>query len=74
MSPTGPITGPTDGPERWVSRTQLADLMGVSIATIDRLTTDGMPSVTWGRRTRRYQPSVAIAWAAARQRDKEERS
>jgi phage terminase Nu1 subunit (DNA packaging protein) len=56
------------GPERYVTRRELAALMGVSIDTIDRLVVDGMPSVTWGRRTRRFRPSVAIAWAAARER------
>jgi len=42
--------------------------MGVSLATVDRLVTEGMPSVTWGRRTRRFRASVAIGWAEARQR------
>lgn len=53
-------------PERYVSRAQLADLMGVSIGTVDRLVADGMPSETWGMRTRRFRPSVAIAWARQR--------
>jgi excisionase family DNA binding protein len=55
-------------PERFVTRRELAALMGVSVDTVDRLVADGMPSVTWGRRTRRFRPSVAIAWAAARVR------
>jgi len=59
---------PPSGPERYVTRRELAALMGVSIDTVDRLVTDGMPSVTWGRRTRRFRPSVAIAWAAGRER------
>jgi phage terminase Nu1 subunit (DNA packaging protein) len=42
--------------------------MGVSVATVDRLVTEGMPSVTWGRRTRRFRASAAIAWAAERRR------
>jgi len=37
--------------------------MGVSLATLDRMVAEGMPSVTWGRRTRRFRPSAAIAWA-----------
>lgn len=53
----------TPEPERYVSRAELATLMGVSIATVDRLVVDGMPSVTWGRRTRRFRPSIALAWA-----------
>lgn len=40
--------------------------MGVSLATVDRLVAQGMPSVTWGRRTRRFLPSNAINWAAGR--------
>jgi excisionase family DNA binding protein len=51
--------------ERYVTREQLADLMGVSTDTIDRMVKEGMPSETWGRRTRRFRPSVAVAWARA---------
>jgi hypothetical protein len=54
--------------ERYVSRYELARLMGVSIATVDRMVAEGMPSVTWGRRTRRFRPSVAIGWAVERGR------
>jgi excisionase family DNA binding protein len=51
--------------ERYVTREQLAELMGVSTDTIDRMVKQGMPSETWGRRTRRFRPSVAVAWARA---------
>jgi phage terminase Nu1 subunit (DNA packaging protein) len=54
--------------ERYMSRFELAQLMGVSVATVDRMVAEGMPSVTWGRRTRRFRPSVAIGWAAERGR------
>ncbi len=54
--------------ERYVSRYELARLMGVSVATVDRMVADGMPSVTWGRRTRRFRPSAAIGWATERGR------
>jgi hypothetical protein len=54
--------------ERYVSRAELAALMGVSLATVDRLVAEGMPSVTWGRRTRRFRASVAISWASERGR------
>jgi phage terminase Nu1 subunit (DNA packaging protein) len=54
--------------ERYVSRAELAALMGVSLATVDRLVAQGMPSVTWGRRTRRFRPSAAISWASERGR------
>ena len=49
--------------EPFVSRQELARLMGVSVATVDRMVAEGMPSVTWGRRTRRFRPSIAIGWA-----------
>jgi phage terminase Nu1 subunit (DNA packaging protein) len=49
--------------ERYVSRQELAELMCVSVATVDRMVAEGMPSVTWGRRTRRFRPSVALQWA-----------
>jgi len=55
-------------PERYVSRSELAEIMGVSLATVDRMVAEGMPSVTWGRRTRRFRPSLAISWATERGR------
>lgn len=56
-------------PEKYVNRAQLAEIMGVSIATIDRMVAAGMPSETWGRRTRRFLASEAIAWARARSQE-----
>ena len=53
--------------ERYVTRAELAEMMGVSVSTIDRLVHDGMPSETWGMRTRRFLPSRALAWARARE-------
>ena len=41
-------------------------IMGFSIDTVDRLREEGTPYVTWGRRTRRFRASVAVAWAASR--------
>jgi phage terminase Nu1 subunit (DNA packaging protein) len=55
-------------PERYVTRSELAALMGVSVKTVDRLRQDGMPSVVWSRRTRRFLPSRALAWARTRPR------
>lgn len=57
---------PVPEPERYVSRKELADIMGVSVKTIDRFVREGMPSETWGVRSRRFRPSVAIAWARTR--------
>lgn len=55
-------------PERYVTRFKLAQIMGVSVATIDRFVSEGMPSETWGIRTRRFLPSTAVAWARTRAR------
>jgi phage terminase Nu1 subunit (DNA packaging protein) len=62
-------------PERYVDRRELATLMGVNVRTIDRMVRDGMPSESWGLRARRFQPSLALAWARTRgHRAKQSRS
>jgi predicted DNA-binding transcriptional regulator AlpA len=63
---TGRPTPTPMPPERYVDARELAQLMGVSQRTIDRMRGEGMPSVTWGRRTRRYLPSHAMSWAGVR--------
>jgi phage terminase Nu1 subunit (DNA packaging protein) len=56
--------------ERYVDARELAQLMGVSVRTVNRLTVAGMPSETWGMsRTRRYRPSEALEWARSRAYD-----
>jgi phage terminase Nu1 subunit (DNA packaging protein) len=65
---------PVPEPERYVGREEMAQLMGVHICTLDRMVRDGMPSETWGRRTRRFRPSLAIAWARAQGHGDEGRS
>jgi hypothetical protein len=53
--------------ERYVTAAELAETMAVSVKTVRRWTTQGMPSETWGlARTRRYLPSRCIAWARSR--------
>jgi phage terminase Nu1 subunit (DNA packaging protein) len=52
--------------ERYVSRGELAAIMGVSVTTVDRLVRAGMPSETRGLRARRFRPSRAVAWARGR--------
>jgi excisionase family DNA binding protein len=47
-----------------VTRDELAEMMGVSVDTIDRWRHQGMPSVVFGRRSRRFQPSRCVAWAS----------
>ncbi len=64
---SGDVIGlPAREPERFIDRQELAELMGVSVDSIDRLVREGMPSVTRGKRTRRFRASTAIAWASAR--------
>lgn len=62
------VTGlPVESVERYVTRRELAELMHVSLSTIDLMVREGMPSVTWGKRTRRFRASTAIGWAQERQ-------
>jgi phage terminase Nu1 subunit (DNA packaging protein) len=63
------VAAPAAEPERYVTRAELAAIMGVSLPTIDRMVRAGMPSETWGMRARRFRPSIALAWARARRRD-----
>ena len=56
---------PTRPVEPYVTRRELARMMGVSESSVKRLEAAGMPRVTWGLRTVRYLPSVAIGWAKA---------
>jgi phage terminase Nu1 subunit (DNA packaging protein) len=53
--------------ERYVDRKELAAMLGVSASTVDRMRVAGMPSVTYGRRLRRFKPSVCLAWIHARE-------
>lgn len=55
-------------PQRWVTRAELADIMGVSRETVRQFVNDGMPSETWGLRCRRFYPPACIDWARRRAR------
>lgn len=55
--------------EKYVTRLQLAELMGVSPRTISRMMAEGMPYETWGVRARRFLPSVAMEWARSRAKE-----
>ena len=55
--------------ERFVTRAELAEIMGVSIDSVDRMRQKGLPCVTWGLRTVRFQVSTALAWAQAQKRE-----
>jgi predicted DNA-binding transcriptional regulator AlpA len=58
---------PVSTDERYVTRAELAEMMAVSVSTVDRFVRDGMPSETWGTRSRRFLPSRALAWARTRE-------
>jgi hypothetical protein len=60
------MRGRLSASEPYVDRKQLASIMGVSVATVDRMVRAGMPSETWGLRSRRFKPSLALAWAQER--------
>lgn len=59
---------PSVNPEPYITRAELAERMGVSLSTVDQLRKEGLPWVSWGRRTVRFRASTAIAWAQARER------
>lgn len=51
--------------EEYVTARQLADIMGISLRSVEKLRSMGMPCENWGLRAVRFQPSRAIAWARA---------
>jgi phage terminase Nu1 subunit (DNA packaging protein) len=50
----------------YVTRQELAEMMGVSVKTVDRMKQDGLPYVSWGRRLVRFDPQVALSWSPDR--------
>lgn len=60
------VDQPVELKERYVTRAELAHMMGVSVRSVDRLRAMGMPSSTWGIRSRRFLASEAISWAKSR--------
>jgi len=56
-------------PDQLVKRDELAEIMRVSVPTIDRMRRAGMPYVTWGRRLVRFRVADAIAWAEQQHRE-----
>jgi phage terminase Nu1 subunit (DNA packaging protein) len=58
-------TGLAAVPDDLVTRHELAEMMRVSIRTVDQLKREGMPCVTWGRRLVRFRANEAMRWAEA---------
>lgn len=55
-------------PEAYVNRDEMARRLGISVRTLDEMVANGeVPSVTWGRRTRRFLPSQVIRTLAHRE-------
>lgn len=52
--------------EPYLNRHETAKLLGISLRTLDRFVGEGMPSQTWGMRTRVFRGSEAVAWARNR--------
>jgi phage terminase Nu1 subunit (DNA packaging protein) len=50
-------------PDELVTRQELAEIMRVSVPTIDRMKREGMPSISWGRRLVRFRVRDAMTWA-----------
>lgn len=53
-------------PERFVNAEELARILGVGRRTIAKLVNEGLPSETWGLRSRRFLPSECISWLRER--------
>jgi predicted DNA-binding transcriptional regulator AlpA len=53
-------------PEAYVTREQLAVILGVSLSTIDRMRARGMPYRVFGRRAVRFRLSEVLAWPEER--------
>jgi phage terminase Nu1 subunit (DNA packaging protein) len=48
--------------EPLLSRESLAERLECSVDSIDRMRRDGMPSIVWGRRLRRFRYTDVVAW------------
>jgi excisionase family DNA binding protein len=53
-------------PDRYLSRAELADYLGVCVKTIDRNVREGCPSHTFGRRLRRFRVAEVERWLHGR--------
>ena len=68
------VTGlPQAETERYLTKQELAELLGVSVRTIERLVAAGAPSETWGLRSRRFLASRFVAWMRAREANRPRR-
>lgn len=56
------------GGERYLSRRELADRLGIGLKSVDKLVNEGLPSHTWGLRTRKFLWSEVRRWLDGRDR------
>lgn len=49
-------------PPEYVTREQLAKILGVKPAKVDDLRERGLPWLRWGHRTVRFEREVALRW------------
>jgi excisionase family DNA binding protein len=68
MSRIHDVTDLRSAPELYLTRRQLADRLGLGLSTVDKFVRLGMPSMTWGIRTRRFQLSAVERWLRERER------
>jgi hypothetical protein len=54
-------------PDRYLSRAELAEHLGVCVKTVDRMRREGCPSRTYGRRLRRFRLSEVEGWLRGRE-------
>lgn len=59
------LAGTTRSASRLLTKADVARELACSVATVDRMTRDGMPAVTVGR-TRRFDAAACRAWLETR--------
>jgi hypothetical protein len=52
--------------ESYVTRKEMAQILGVKLTTLDKFVREGIPSETWGTHKRFFLPSAALRWAKKR--------
>jgi phage terminase Nu1 subunit (DNA packaging protein) len=65
---TGNLIDFAGGGERYLSREELAERLGVGLTTLDKMRKQGMPSHTWQLRTRKFLWSEVRRWLAEQDR------
>lgn len=56
--------------EPYLTREELARVLGVGVTTLDRLRKEGLPEHRWGRRVVRFRRSEAERWLRRLERER----